>query len=90
MCSSIFYAPPTFQRSAAAIFAQRRFRQRHKFFFDVVVLHRIVGMAEWIDYFDDMARAVRVVATTRIKTFGRQQSFDGIVRNHFDLLHQRP
>ena len=87
---SIFYAPPTFQRSAAAIFAQCWFRQRYEFVFDVVVLHRIVGMAQWIFDFDEMPGAVLRRRNHSNQDFCRQQSFDGIVWNHFDLLHQRP
>ena len=69
-------SPPAVERGSAALLPENRFGQRDKFFFNVPILHWIVGMAQGIDDFDHMARSVESRRNDSDQRLLGQHSFD--------------
>ena len=68
--SAVLDSPPALERRSAALLPESRFGERHELFFDVPVLHRIIGMAQRVNNFHAYGVVPsRVVATTRISVF---------------------
>src|SRR5215813_1116139 len=50
----VAYPPPARERLGAAPLSNHRARERHELLADVLVPHRVVGMAQWIADLDHM------------------------------------